>query len=140
MTIALPCDLTTWNSATINSITTSIDATPAFTQFITAFSTVATGCGTIDYVLSPSTYAFISFDPITMMMTVATSLVADIGSYSINLVGSLPAYPMITPISVPFTVTISSCAVTSIVGATPMITATTFTLGTPLTILFPTFT
>ena len=107
---------------------------------ITAFSTVATGCGTIDYVLSPSTNAFISFDPIAMIMTVATSLVADIGTHSLNLVGSLPAYPMITPLSVPFTVTISSCVLTSIFGATPMITATTFTLGTPLTILFPTFT
>ena len=107
MTIALPCDLTTWNTATINSITTSIDATPAFTQLITAFSTVATGCGTIDYVLSPSTYAFISFDPITMMMTVATSLSTDIGTYSsLNLIGSLTSYPLVTPLTVPFSVVI----------------------------------
>ena len=140
MTFTLPCNLTTWNSATISSITTSIDATPAFTSLITAFSTLATGCGTINYVLNPSTYAFITFDPISMIITVASSLVADIGSYPINLIGSLLSYPMIAPLSVPFNVTISSCAVTSIISATSMITTASFILGTQLTILFPAFT
>ena len=107
VTFIIPCDLTTWNTAAISSITTSVSAIPAFTQLITAFSTVATGCGTIDYVLSPSTYAFISFDPITMMMTVATSLSTDIGTYSsLNLIGSLTSYPLVTPLTVPFSVVI----------------------------------
>ena len=73
-----------------------------------------------------------------MMMTVATSVVSSIGTYPFNLVGSLPDYPMTTQLSVPFSVTIN-CAVTSIVYATSMITTASFTIGTPLTILFPTF-
>ena len=41
------------------------------------------------------------------MMTVATSLSTDIGTYSsLNLIGSLTSYPLVTPLTVPFSVVI----------------------------------
>ena len=48
-----------------------------------------------------------------MLMTVATSLTTDIGTYSsLNLVGSLTSYPLATPLTVPFSVVIGPCIVT----------------------------
>jgi hypothetical protein len=76
----------------------------------------------------------------TNTITIATSLPADIGSYTITVSGTLDSYLGIAAYTATMPVTISACVITSIAANVAMITTASFTFGTPLTIAYPTFT
>jgi len=65
---------------------------PSFSQSFTAFTTAVTGCGDVDYVLSPN-HSFITIDPIALKIYVASTISFDIGTYTVTILGSLKDYP-----------------------------------------------
>lgn len=81
-------------------------------QTFTACTVLASGCGLVTYGLN-QTQSFISLDTTAKSISVQSTNVADIATHYFGLVASLVSYPSIT-LTLPFTVTILSCVVTSL--------------------------
>ena len=108
VTFVIPCSLTTWNAATLVAQTTTVSAIPSLAYAFAPFTTLATACGTITYVLSPA-YAWAAVNSATNTITIATSQATDVGAYTITVSGTLDAYPLIPALSVTMAVTINAC-------------------------------
>lgn len=109
------CPGTSWNSNSISNIITSVLVSPSLAAQTFTASTVTslTSCGLVSYVLSPSTYSFITLNTALRTLTVVSTSAADVETYFLNLVASLTSYPSVTQ-TIPFSVTINACVVTSI--------------------------
>ena len=94
VTFVIPCSLTTWNAATLVAQTTTVSAIPSLAYVFAPFTTLATACGTITYVLSPA-HAWATVNSATNTITLAASQPTDVGTYSLTVSGTLDAYPTI---------------------------------------------
>lgn len=83
LTIIDPCLATTWIPSAVSAMTTSVSASPSVVQTVTAFTTATTFCGTPTYSVSP-TYSWLALDATGLMITVAPTLAADIGTYTLS--------------------------------------------------------
>ena len=111
-----PCLTTTWNTNAINSMTSTVLSVTPVVQTFTACSVLATSCGSVAYSLN-QTLSFLTLNSSAMTISVSSSNTADAGTFYLGLFVSLVTYPTINQ-TLPFTVTISTCVVTSIVVAT----------------------
>lgn len=81
-------------------------------QTFNASSVLASGCGSVTYSLN-QTLSFLTLNAAAMTLNVLSSNFADVGTQYIGLIASLVDYPSINR-TLPFTVTITSCIVTSL--------------------------
>ena len=119
LTVLSDCVNTMITDKVINEMTNKVSLAPV-TQNISFLDSIATShatpayCGARTYTLS-STHSFLTISGSTMSL--ATSIVADVGEYTVYLTVSLTDYPGITSITKSIVVKIT-CEVQTIIFAT----------------------
>ena len=63
-----------------------------------------------------STYSYLTFDSVGNTLTAISTSAADVGVHNVVLIATLVSYPSIT-LTMPFTVTVNACQITSIVSS-----------------------
>jgi len=77
--------------------------------FSAFFIVTLVNCGTITYRIDPLPTFATAIDPVGRTVTVQSTLNSEIGDYPVNLVGTLNSYLSVTPLSVPFTISVAAC-------------------------------
>ena len=116
VTFVNPCLTTTFNACLQTNMVTSVNVSPTLSpQSITECTVVANiDCGTVSYALD-NTYPYVTYDSSAKTLTAISTNVADIGVHNIYLKATLTSYSAVT-LSMPFTVTIAGCQITSVTG------------------------
>ena len=135
LTVVSDCTITTLTDKTISDIVYGVTLTKSDTDifFQDSISTGKTNdayCGARKYTLTPNTYGWLSITGDTM--SVETSALGDVGNYpNIQLKIELNDYPMVTPITKTFQVTIT-CTVTTLTFTTSPAASTDVVVGVTL--------
>jgi hypothetical protein len=130
ITVVSDCTITTLTDKVINNMTYGVTLT-AVTQNVFFADSIATShasstyCGARTYTLS-TTYSWLSIASDTM--SVVTSNLPDVGTYSLSLTIGLTDYPSIATINKTFSITIT-CIVTSLTYTTSPPATTNLEVG-----------
>ena len=107
-----PCLTATWNTQALSAMTGSALASAPTVQTIPSCSVSVTGCGSVTYSLN-QTLSFVTLNIAAMTITVQSLSLTDVGTYYLGLIATLASYTTLTE-TLSFTVSISSCVVTSL--------------------------
>jgi len=109
------------NGVTLPAVTQTV---PVPTDSLSTSTALPNVCGTFTYSLSGS-YPFISVDPTTGLISLISTNMMEISSYTITLVTSLTSYPSVTT-STTFSVTLTDPCVSTLIYL-PTLSAFTIT-------------